>query len=179
MCFPAAYFWSTKIVRFLCAWVERFFKIYPSSSKFFFTPTREFVFSAAELEHWIQSMRILGALKSYDSTVHGPSDFSKFIPYLRKFLLLRQEDVFSGHGVRALKSCDAYARCTKIVRYGSCDFLKIYLLSSKNFFTPTRGCCIFRPRGWRTKMLQCIFLEHLNLKIFLCTMRQIWKYLHF
>ena len=59
---------------------------------------------AAELEHSNHATRILGALKSYDFSVHGPGDYSNFILHLRKILLLRREDVLSGRGVGALKS---------------------------------------------------------------------------
>ena len=93
-------------------------------------------------------MRIRGAPKSYDFSVHGSGDFSKFMLHLRKILLLWREDRFSGRGVGALKSCDAYSRSTKIIRFFCAwaeRFFKINPLSSKNSFTSTRGC-VFQPR---------------------------------
>ena len=132
-------------------------------------------FTTASLEHYNRTIPIPGAPKDYDFSVHGRGDFSKFIVHLRKILLRRREDVFSGRRVRALKSCDAYARSTKIVLFFcalAARFFEIYPSTSKNSFTRTRGC-VYRSRGWSTKMLRYIFLEHLNLKIFLCIMRQI------
>ena len=129
--------------------------------KFFYAKDRMY-FPAAELEHWNPATRILGGLKSYDFSVHGPGDFSKFIRRLRKILSIRREDAFSGCGVGALKPCDAYSRSTKIVR-SFCAwagrFFKIYPSFSKNSFTPTGGC-VFRPRSWSTKITRRVFLEH-------------------
>ena len=101
-------------------------------------------FSAEELEYYNHATRILGALKSYDFSVHGPGDFSILIIHLRKILLLWREHVFSGRGVGALKSCDAYSRSTKIVRFFNAwagRFLKnVSFIFEKFFYSDERMC---------------------------------------
>ena len=122
-------------------------------------------------------MRIPGALKLYDCSMHERDDLFKFILNRRIILLLQREDVFSGRGVEALKSCDAYSRSTQIVRFFCAwagRFSKIYPSSSKKSFTPTRGC-VFRPRSWSNKIMRRVFSEHRNRTIFLCMSRAIFS----
>ena len=169
-----------KIIRFFCTWAGRSIQIYPSL-KNAFTPTRGCVYRPLSWSTKIMRRAFSEHLNCTISVCMGRAIFLNLCFHLRKILLLRRDDGFSGRGLGALKSCDAYSRSTKLVRLFCAWagwFFKIHPSSSKNSFTPMRGC-VFRPQGWSTKTLRCIFPEQVNRKIFLCIMRQIWKYLHF